>query len=218
MGEGLCVQFLHKFRPRCLSSSVVLSLCPSGFCLQRLFTRFDRDTIALDLYKLCTIGDAYVAVSGLRIDSPAQDTYPGNNDAFLARQGYSGAVAQTDSFSLPQWRWDNNGGGDAGGWREHRETDEASRVLCMARQMLEHVQAVREEMQIPDLNMRIGLHVGSCVGGVIGSRRLRYDLWGLDVLVGNDIESNGIPGQICCSKEFKLAFQKEKQNEPRCCE
>lgn len=190
------------------------------FISQRLFTRFDRDTIALNLYKLCTIGDAYVAVSGLRIDSPAQDAVAGNTDANMPRHGAPAARGQMDVFPGYQWRtqWEASGGGDAGGWREHRETDEACRVLCMARQMLEHVQAVREEMQIPGLNMRIGLHVGSCVGGVIGSRRLRYDLWGLDVLVGNDIESNGIPGQICCSKEFKAAFQKEEQSEPRCCE
>lgn len=47
--------------------------------------------------------------------------------------------------------------------------------------------------------MRIGLHYGKCVGGVIGSGRLRYDLWGLDVLTGNMMESGGIPGQICVS-------------------
>ncbi|KAL8435374.1 hypothetical protein ACSSS7_002562 [Eimeria intestinalis] len=197
-----------------VSAEQVLSL------LQRLFTRFDRDTIELDLYKLCTIGDAYVAVSGLRIDSPAYETLSGHHEGFSSRHGAPGAAGQTDPLTGSQWRsqWENLNGVDTGGWREHRETDEAGRILSMARQMLEHVQAVREEMQIPGLDMRIGLHVGSCVGGVIGSRRLRYDLWGLDVLVGNDIESNGVPGQICCSQEFKTAFQKEKHNEPRCCE
>ncbi|KAL8437137.1 hypothetical protein Efla_007108 [Eimeria flavescens] len=197
---------------RTVSAEQVLSL------LQRLFTRFDRDTIALDLYKLCTIGDAYVAVSGLRIDSPAHETLSGLPDGLAAQKAIYGGGGQPDAFSGGQWRsqWETYNGADA--WREHRETDEAGRVLSMARQMLEHVQAVREEMQIPGLNMRIGLHVGSCVGGVIGSRRLRYDLWGLDVLVGNDIESNGVPGQICCSEEFKTAFQKEEHNEPRCCD
>lgn len=31
--------------------------------LQKLFARFDRDSTKYKLYKLCTIGDAYVAVS-----------------------------------------------------------------------------------------------------------------------------------------------------------
>lgn len=52
--------------------------------------------------------------------------------------------------------------------------------------------------------MRIGLHHGKCVGGVIGSGRLRYDLWGLDVLTGNLIESGGLPGKICVSGPLKI--------------
>ncbi|OEH77684.1 guanylate cyclase related protein [Cyclospora cayetanensis] len=159
---------------RSVSAEQVLSL------LQRLFTRFDRDTIALNLYKLCTIGDAYVAVSGLHIDSPAHEAIAGAaHEAATVRHGMPGTLGQADSFTTPRWhsQWEASCGGDAGGWRaERHEADEACRVLCMARQMLEHVQAVRDEMQIPGLNMRIGLHVGSCVGGVIGSRRLRYDL------------------------------------------
>lgn len=187
---------------------------------QRLFTRFDRDTISLNLYKLCTIGDAYVAVSGLHIDTPSQEPLGRNPDALDSFHAASTARGHTDSFASCPWRPQCEGpcGGDGRAWRERHETDEAYRVLCMARQMLEHVEAVREEMQVPGLNMRIGLHVGSCVGGVIGSRRLRYDLWGLDVLVGNDIESNGLPGQICCSREFKTAFQREEQSDLRCCE
>lgn len=191
-----------------------------SFVLQSLFTRFDRDTIMLNLYKLCTIGDAYVAVSGLHIDSPAQEPFSKHPDAFTGRNIAAGSGGQTDEFSSSHWhsQWEGVCGGDTGCCRERQETDKACRILCMARQMLEHVQAVREEMQVPGLNMRIGLHVGSCVGGVIGSRRLRYDLWGLDVLVGNDIESNGVPGQICCSKEFKISFQREEHSEPRCFE
>lgn len=202
-----------------LELPAVLDLCAGPF-LQRLFTRFDRDTVSLDLYKLCTIGDAYVAVSGLHIDSPAQETLSGNPEAFTISLGPLTARGQNEAFPNIQWRQQREPScvEDFGCWREQRETDKAYRVLCMARQMLDHLQAVREEMQIPGLNMRIGLHIGSCVGGVIGSRRLRYDLWGLDVLVGNDIESNGIPGQICCSKEFKVAFQQEQQTEPCCCE
>lgn len=57
--------------------------------------------------------------------------------------------------------------------------------------------------------MRIGLHFGSCVGGVIGSGRLRYDLWGVDVLTGNLMESNGLPGRICISQQL-VDFLEEK--------
>ena len=32
------------------------------------------------------------------------------------------------------------------------------------------------------LNMRIGLHVGRVVAGVIGTKKFRYDIWGKDVM------------------------------------
>lgn len=136
--------------------------------MQRLFSRFDADTVTLKLYKLCTIGDAYVAVSGLQIDD--------------------------DPRSL----------------RVRREPDDARRVLRMAKTMQNHIRQIRTDLQIPSLDMRIGLHVGSCVGGVIGSGRLRYDLWGEDVLVGNAIEMKGVPGSVCCSREFKEQFSRER--------
>lgn len=50
--------------------------------------------------------------------------------------------------------------------------------------------------------MRIGLHHGEFVAGVIGSDQLRFDIWGEDVLIGNQMESNGEPGRICCSATF----------------
>lgn len=38
-------------------------ICQVVQMLQQLFARFDRDSTRFQLYKLCTIGDAYVAVS-----------------------------------------------------------------------------------------------------------------------------------------------------------
>ena len=44
------------------------------------------------------------------------------------------------------------------------------------------------------LNMRIGIHTGKIVGGIIGTKLVRYDIFGSDVLVANKMESNGIAG------------------------
>ena len=51
--------------------------------------------------------------------------------------------------------------------------------------------------------MRIGMHLGSFVGGVIGTTKLRYDIWGFDVLIANNVESNGVPGKIVVTEELK---------------
>jgi class 3 adenylate cyclase len=39
--------------------------------------------------------------------------------------------------------------------------------------------------------MRIGIHTGRIVGGIIGTKVVRYDIFGQDVLIANKMESNG---------------------------
>eukprot|EP01057_Protomagalhaensia_wolfi_P006019 Protomagalhaensia_wolfi_Nauph_80__6018@NODE_821_length_1977_cov_4_561920_g616_i0_p2_GENE_NODE_821_length_1977_cov_4_561920_g616_i0NODE_821_length_1977_cov_4_561920_g616_i0_p2_ORF_typecomplete_len218_score28_85Guanylate_cyc/PF00211_20/6_1e17_NODE_821_length_1977_cov_4_561920_g616_i010321685 len=73
----------------------------------------------------------------------------------------------------------------------------------MSQLMLGNSQYVGIEVDVPHLNMRIGLHFGKCVGGVIGTGRLRYDFWGVDVLTGNLMESSGAPGRINVSSSYK---------------
>merc|ERR1712113_755415 len=76
-------------------------------------------------------------------------------------------------------------------------------VFAMGKWMLQTIMRIREEVQHDDLDMRIGLHFGKFVGGVIGTKRLRFDIWGEDVLIGNNVESKGRAGQICVSEAAK---------------
>jgi len=44
--------------------------------------------------------------------------------------------------------------------------------------------------------MRIGIHVGPLVAGVVGKMKFAYDIWGSTVNVASRMESNGHPGEI----------------------
>jgi class 3 adenylate cyclase len=50
------------------------------------------------------------------------------------------------------------------------------------------------------LQMRIGLHTGSVVAGVIGTRKFSYDLWGNAVNVASRMEHLSMPGKILVSE------------------
>lgn len=49
--------------------------------------------------------------------------------------------------------------------------------------------------------MRIGIHTGKLVAGIIGSKVVRYDIFGEGVLIANKMESNGIPGRVCITED-----------------
>ncbi|MBV9701802.1 MAG: response regulator [Methylobacteriaceae bacterium] len=87
----------------------------------------------------------------------------------------------------------------AGGLPEQR-SDHAVAVAEMALRMSQVVSETGARVGEP-LSMRIGIHSGDVVAGVIGRHKFTYDVWGDTVNTASRLESYGLPSQIHLSAE-----------------
>ena len=70
--------------------------------------------------------------------------------------------------------------------------------------------SVVEGMRYPDgkgVRIRIGMHAGPGVAGVIGQEKFAYDVWGDAVNVASRMESSGEPGRIHVTREVHTRLQ-----------
>ncbi|HZH36195.1 MAG TPA: adenylate/guanylate cyclase domain-containing protein, partial [Flavisolibacter sp.] len=66
--------------------------------------------------------------------------------------------------------------------------------------MLEELQKRKEKGQ-PFFEIRIGLHTGSVVAGIVGIKKFAYDIWGDTVNIASRMESSGEPGKVNISAD-----------------
>lgn len=92
--------------------------------------------------------------------------------------------------------------------------DPVHRVAEMALDMQRTVEEMSPEFP-EGLQVRIGLHAGPAVAGVIGNRKLFYDVWGETVNTASRMESHGEPGRIQVTTAAKDELEGDYDFEPR---
>lgn len=73
-------------------------------------------------------------------------------------------------------------------------------VADMALEMIDAMRDYRTEAGAT-LQIRVGLHIGPAVAGIIGLKKFIYDIWGDTVNTASRLESHGLPGRIQVTSE-----------------
>jgi class 3 adenylate cyclase len=93
-------------------------------------------------------------------------------------------------------------------------TDHAERIARMAIDMIEVLRAYSVKTGV-NLSIRIGIHTGSVVAGVIGRKKFIYDLWGDTVNTASRMESHGLPDRIHVTEATCERLRDRFELEPR---
>lgn len=128
--------------------------------LNYFFEKFDEIIDSYGMERIKTIGDAYMAVSGVPISNENHAVHAVSAALAIQKMVYSKNLPNQNS-NLPIW------------------------------------------------DLRIGIHSGPVIAGVVGKKKFAYDIWGDTVNLAARLESSGEVGKVNISGSV---YQKVKEH------
>jgi class 3 adenylate cyclase len=91
---------------------------------------------------------------------------------------------------------------------------QAAAMAELAFAMLGTLEQINRTLAIP-FQVRIGIHTGPVIAGVIGVNKFTYDVWGATVNLASRLEAHGLPGRVHISETTRRALEADYECEPR---
>jgi len=93
------------------------------------------------------------------------------------------------------------------GGLSHHASNHVEFMARLALEMQNAVNTLSQELGIIGLSVRIGLHSGEAVAGIIGTKKLNYDLWGDTVNTASRMEAHGEAGKVHCTEHVFMRLR-----------
>lgn len=85
--------------------------------------------------------------------------------------------------------------------QNHTHAIDACLVSLEMQKLMFQIKEFKTEVNMPFWELRIGIHSGEVIGGVIGKTKFAYDVWGDAVNLASRMESSGEAGKINISEQ-----------------
>ncbi|MFD0862932.1 adenylate/guanylate cyclase domain-containing protein [Sungkyunkwania multivorans] len=93
------------------------------------------------------------------------------------------------------------------------DTSSVKKTILAGIEMQEFITKRKSENELvdkPAFDMRVGIHVGPIVAGIVGVKKFQYDIWGDTVNIASRMESNGVIGKVNISEDVYQIIKNEK--------
>ena len=86
-------------------------------------------------------------------------------------------------------------------------------IVGFAKQMIQGARLINRPVLGSPAAIRVGVHTGSCISGIIGTKNLKFSLLGEDVVTAALMEHTGKPDCIHASEDIALLLPQESWQE-----
>ena len=154
--------------------------------LNDLFAMFDGLCDDFNVYKIETVGDCYVASVGVVTGKQVSSSAPPSTDTSKDLLGLERTLTLFHRPSVVK----------------NASSLNATDLVEFAKAMIWGSRRVMKPEVGAPATLRVGLHTGTCISGIIGTRNLKFSLLGDDITTAALMEKTGIPDHIHASEDI----------------